>query len=696
MTEPTKPTELPAAAVHFIEQAYEGLKRLPEFTFREPQMKLSKDVCLSFLSRIPLAAEAPTGTGKTLAYLIGALAARGADGDQDPIVIATATKALQAQLMQSDLPKLVTAGAISPNEFAIAKGKSNYICRRDAGEVLRLGESLFTEDSEDEVPDESAHIDPDLVEDMVRQLDMGLWDGDFDAYVGRKPTALDRIKVKSETCTNKKCGNYGNCAYFQARTNMGTAKVIVSNHDLTLADLQMNAEETEAYFPAKSYKLVVDEAHNFPDKAISVGQKSVNVIDALNRVHRLRILGSTLERHGELAPLLLKAEVPKATLEAKELIKALQALFDVLSGIEVSDETNQLRFSKGVVPADLHTAADIVVKEFAPVSGAVTRLLTVMREATPENAAARKSLAEATHIAVKASGSIKEAYQGLATFTGAHRAVRWITKVDDRVSIHTSPLEGADVLKPLLWDTTRAFPVFLSATLRDLEGFAHFKRAVGMPPKARYEVMPYIFPYEESQIVVPAMSATPKLAERRMYMQELHKKLPGVIRAREATLVLVPSRVMLRDVAPMLKSRLGEDTVLVQGDMSMKALLEQHKRRVASGLSSVLVGMATLAEGLDLPGRLCEHVVILALPFAVPTDPVEQELAEVLGNRYFGERSLPAAMTRLLQMVGRLLRRETDRGRITVFDRRVASTSYGRKMLAALPPFKKIIEPMTV
>lgn len=215
-----------------------------------------------------------------------------------------------------------------------------------------------------------------------------------------------------------------------------------------------------------------------------------------------------------------------------------------------------------------------------------------------------------------------------------------------------------------------------------------------MPVKATYEVLPYIFPYEESEIVVPAMAATPKMAERRAYLLELQSKLPRAIKPKEATLVLVPSRAMLREIAPMLKSRLGEECVLVQGDLSIKALLDKHKRRVASGLPSVLVGMATMAEGLDLPGKLCEHVVILALPFAVPTEPVEQELAEILGPKYFGERSLPDAMTRLLQMVGRLLRRETDRGRITVFDRRLVSTSYGKKMLMALPPFKKVIEPM--
>lgn len=96
-----------------------------------------------------------------------------------------------------------------------------------------------------------------------------------------------------------------------------------------------------------------------------------------------------------------------------------------------------------------------------------------------------------------------------------------------------------------------------------------------------------------------------------------------------------------------------------------------------------------MAEGLDLPGDYCTHVLIAALPFSVPTDPVEQRRQELLGSKYFGEKALPDALVRLVQMTGRLMRRESDHGRITVFDHRLGTTTYGRRMLAALPPFKR-------
>lgn len=695
-TYPAAMSAVPEKAKLFIDQAYAALEKQPDFRAREGQRMLSGLVCVSLLTGKPMAAEAPTGTGKTLAYLIGMLAARQVAPSTDPMVVATATKALQAQLMQSDLPKLEAAGCARMDQFALAKGKGNYLCIRDAKELQRSGVSVLEDaGSEDELPDPTAEINVDEVSAMVNEFTTGAWDGDFDNFMGDKPRSLIRIQVKGETCTSKKCEFHDSCAYMKARAKMGGATAIIANHDLVLADLQMHADDQDAFFPAAKYMLVVDEAHNFPLKAISVGQREVEVVDALNRVFRLRTIVSILSRHAELAVLLKRPETAPERFEAKALILAFQGLLVALEDIAVDDQTGQLRFSKGIVPKPLLDAALAVAAEFPAVSGAIASVLTGISELPAiSQPAVRKSLLEATHLALSAGKALKQTFQCISAFTGPQRYVRWVSKADERVSIHTSPISGADVLKPLLWDSPRATPAFVSATLRDLDGFGSFQRGCGMPANSHFEVLPYIFPYGESQLVVPAMRATPKQAERVAYLAELRQKLPTAILPKEATLVLVPSRVMLREVGPMLKSRFGEEAVLVQNDMAIKPLLAKHKRRVAQGLPSILVGMATMAEGLDLPGKLCEHVVVLALPFAVPTDPVEQELAEVMGSRYFGERSLPDAMTRLLQMVGRLLRRESDRGRITVFDRRLASTSYGRRMLAALPPFKKVIEPM--
>jgi ATP-dependent DNA helicase DinG len=688
---------LPTEAQSYIDKVYETLSLQPNFSFRPGQYRLSKAVCASFIDRTPLAAEAPTGTGKTLAYLIGAMAAKTAPQlATTPIVVATATKALQAQMIHSDLPKLVAAGGIRPNDYVLSKGKGNYLCIRDAKDVASLGQDMFGEASEEEEIDETSVVNPEHVDLMLKAYTDGSWDGDFDSYLGEQPRYVDRIRVKSETCTMRKCDHYAKCSYFTARAKMTTAQVIVSNHDQVLADLKMNIEDDTGYFPATNYLLVVDEAHKFPDKALQIGQTELNVVDFVDKVYRLRSYLTILDRHDVLASVLKPSPVIRDSLEAKALIAASQVLISELAHLDVHPDSNQLRFPKGVLPPRVKDAVTAVLDEIRKVSIMLTSTLTTLRDFPVQaEVSIRKSITEAKHIGLKASQALRNADKALFEFTSPGRAVRWTSKHESRITVNTSPLESAAVLNPLLWNAPRAQPVFVSATLRDLAGFGRFQRSCGLPPTSKYETMPYIFPYSESEVVVTGMSATPKAAERTAYLKELRSKLPKAIRSDEATLILVPSRVMLREITPMLKSRIGEDAVLVQGEGSIQALLDRHGRRVAQGLPSVLVGMATMAEGLDLPGKLCVHVIVLALPFSVPTDPVEQELAEVLGSRYFGERSLPDAMTRLLQMVGRLLRRETDRGRITIFDRRIASTSYGRKMLAALPPFKQVIEPLT-
>jgi ATP-dependent DNA helicase DinG len=140
----------------------------------------------------------------------------------------------------------------------------------------------------------------------------------------------------------------------------------------------------------------------------------------------------------------------------------------------------------------------------------------------------------------------------------------------------------------------------------------------------------------------------------------------------------------------VLKKRFGESAVLVQGEKPVKSLIALHQKRIDGGEGSVLVGLDTLAEGLDLPGNYCSHVVTSGLPFSVPTSALERELQKRLGDRYFEMHALPEATRKLIQATGRLVRRESDIGRITVLDPRLLNTGYGRRMLKSLPPFTVI------
>jgi ATP-dependent DNA helicase DinG len=278
----------------------------------------------------------------------------------------------------------------------------------------------------------------------------------------------------------------------------------------------------------------------------------------------------------------------------------------------------------------------------------------------------------------------------LDTFIACRDGVRWIERGAEpgaEMVLRASPMEGGRVLQRLLWGSERAKTVMVSATLSAFGSFARFAAKAGVSERALTCVLPSCFEYGSSTLVVKRLKHSPRQAERSEWEEELQRALPMSVRADEATLVLFPSRRLLLRNADALRKRFG-DGVLVQGTLPIATLTETHRARVDSGKTSILCGLDSLAEGLDLPGKYCTHVVIVALPFTPPVTPVERRYQAILRNRYFPERAMPDAMLKLKQMVGRLLRSEKDRGRITVLDPRLASTRWGRQMLDSLPPFQ--------
>lgn len=691
----TNPARL-AQALAWIDHAYEQMATDPGFIFRDKQRAVSVAVATSFIDKIPLLNEAPTGTGKTVGYLIGALAAHltAVPGTTEPIVVSTATKALQQQLVDSDLPKLIRAGLLPASAVGIVKGKGNYLCLSQAMEteaLLTRGES----DSELFLDASREGLNAFEIGAMVQSFEDSYWDGDFDSYEGTRPKSVFPIAVSSDTCTRKKCQHYSDCAYYRARSKLQNCTILVVNHDLLLLDLKLVDEGLEPTLPLANYHLVVDEAHHLPEKAIKVGSSEAQLSRLAMALPKLAGAQRLLERNPALEKLAASANVKAADLDRLPLANALRELTDTLQGIRVDEDNNQFRFRNGEVPApvleSIYRTSQVMGNLLVP----LTKLAEVMREKSgslgPELA---ERASEVLHRTLEVKRLADECQKTFAAFKGTTRVAKWLFRKDQSTALHSAPLEGAVVLTPLLWNSPRVLSVsMVSATLRDVAGFNRFRVRAGVPESAKAVATPYSFPYAQSELRVKAMKATPKLAERREFLAELHTKLPNDLQVQDAALVLFPSWAMLKEFAPRLKARFG-DRIRVQGDQVVKLLVRDHCRAVDNGKSSILLGVATLAEGLDLPGKYCTHVAIISLPFAVPTDPVEQELADVLGNRYFGERSLPDAMVRLTQMVGRLLRRETDVGSVSVYDRRLASTSYGRQMLAALPPFKKVIEPM--
>jgi ATP-dependent DNA helicase DinG len=261
--------------------------------------------------------------------------------------------------------------------------------------------------------------------------------------------------------------------------------------------------------------------------------------------------------------------------------------------------------------------------------------------------------------------------------------------------LHASPISAAQNLAQTLWSTSSA-AVLTSATLRTLGDFQFFLSQTGLHwfPKTNTFEAESPFNYEDQgTFVVPEMVQCPSTNAER-HTQELSQEIPKQLHdLQHGALVLFTSKKQMKQVYEDLPNEFLQD-VLMQGDMPRNQLIKSHESRINQGQRSILFGMQSFGEGLDLPGNLCEVVVITKLPFAPPDSPIEEAKAEWLENNQgnpFYEISVPAVALKLQQWVGRGIRTETDHAKIIVLDKRLRTKPYGKKLLAGLPPFKRLM-----
>jgi ATP-dependent DNA helicase DinG len=269
---------------------------------------------------------------------------------------------------------------------------------------------------------------------------------------------------------------------------------------------------------------------------------------------------------------------------------------------------------------------------------------------------------------------------------------RWLQywQTPERVDLEmsASPIMAAELLQDNLWQ--RCYGALLtSATLTALGRFDRIVTHAGLNPHSTMLAVASPFDFSKSQICVPKEAIEP--GPEAVFVDHLIIGLKAQLNQAEASLVLFTSRRVMQLVFEGIGD-VWQDLILQQGESSKQRLLDQHKQRIDEGEGSVLFGLASFAEGIDLPGDYLTHVVITRLPFTVPDRPVPSALAEWIeksGGNSFAELSVPEASVRLVQSTGRLLRQEEDKGRITILDKRILSKRYGQQLLQALPPYDR-------
>ena len=672
--------------------------------------------------------QAGTGVGKSLAYCAPAIAVALARNTR--VMISTATVALQEQLVNKDLPALA-ALMPQPFSFALAKGRGRYVCKlklsRHAGEaeggIDGDDDNLFADELAASAPQHVMQARAVFYAKLVNDLASGSWNGDRDTLVQPPESGLwSPVAAEASSCTGKHCPVFNQCTYYDKRKELVGAQVIVVNHDLLMSSLgsRMLPELDNCL-------LVLDEGHHLPAVALDHFAASMD----LSRTLWLETLGNRARRIGGLMTVTESADAPRLAAQLRQSMLDLSRLLMDLHSPTLKDVGTRpgpvrFRLPRGVLPDALDEPLRLLnalAESFLALLSTIAKALrTAMREQPDE--ARRLSILYAqlgmlsprlekvqstTELLLKSADNDSpnneegdEENNEVGDDEGSQKSVpvaKWFTfETGDAgldsglvvIKAHASPILPGSTLRRHFWPLVRT-AVVTSATLTSCGRFDFYLRESGLdhdPAATSLEVSSPFDYASQGRFVTVQTLADPRHAES--FTLEMVQALLGDLALVEhGALCLFTSREQMRQAVAMLLGAL-RDKVLVQNELPRAVLLRQHRERVESGAASIIFGMQSFGEGLDLPGQLCESVFIAKLPFASPDDPVGEARAEWLrsvGRDPFNELVVPATAIRLAQWAGRAIRLETDRAFIYCYDRRLVSTPYGRRLLAGLPAF---------
>ncbi|WP_075185777.1 ATP-dependent DNA helicase DinG [Teredinibacter haidensis] len=641
--------------------------------------------------------EAGTGVGKTVAYLLAALPIAKALNKR--LVLATATVALQEQVVLKDLPELLRFSELN-FQFRLAKGRGRYLC------LAKLDKLLSAEEDTQFIPlyeDEQSGITSDesrLYGTMMEKLSHGHWDGDRDNWDDEiQQSSWQRVTTDHRQCTGRKCSFVRSCSFFKARDELDDVDCVVANHDLVLADLALGGGAILSKPEETIY--IFDEGHHLPEKALN------HFASHTRYRSTIRWLGqsegqwpSIVEPIAEASYFMQLTAPMESTLKNVRTIleQNLHLIQALTEGVDREQFSPRLRFPEGVVPPELETLASELQRAFAELVHLLEKLNKEMNLLIDEDypTVPRVDLENVLPILgswlSRAEGNL-ELWTSYADTRVDKKfpLARWINLLEfNEVSdfeIVASPILASRALRKDLW--SRCFgAVVTSATLTALNKFDRFQYRAGTYDDSRYVVVPSPFDYpNNADLVVPdgALEANDALA----HTDSIIELLPEIIDENAGSLVLFSSRKQMQEVYEELP-RDFKIIILMQGLESKQALVRKHKKRIDNGQGSIIFGLASFAEGVDLPGDYCTHVVIAKIPFSVPDDPIEAALAEWIeagGGNAFMEITVPDAAIKLVQSCGRLLRTESDTGRVSILDKRLKTKRYGKALLNSLPPF---------
>ncbi|WP_027014279.1 ATP-dependent DNA helicase DinG [Comamonas composti] len=651
--------------------------------------------------------QAGTGVGKSLAYSIPAISMALARGTR--VLISTATVALQEQLVNKDLPALAEQLG-QPFQFALAKGRGRFVCKLKLERLASTGEAQ-DEDADDLFAEELAQtrtVRPAqelearmrFYKSMADALATQAWDGDRDSLEAPpEAEAWSPVAAESSSCTGRYCPAFAGCVYYEQRKQLVAAQVIVANHDLLLSSLGARLLPE-----LDNCLLVLDEAHHLPATALDQFAGDMD----LSRLGWIDKLTSRALRVNALVEVEELADLPSHASQLRQQLQELARLImethaDELKGQSSNWGPARVRVPRGMLAEPLLAPLGHIAHHADAYLDALRAISKALRAAIKDRPEESRRLSTA-YAQVGALAPRLEAVYDTAQLLMQQPAqdddskpvpnAKWFTLETDGeyivVRAHASPILPGATLRQHLWGHVRG-AVLTSATLTSCGQFDFFLREAGLHEDQAVTTLevPSPFDYEhQGKLIAHETQADPRQADS--FTQEMVQALLTDLSAVTAgALVLFTSREQMRQAVDALSTAMRSQ-VLVQTTLPRALLLKRHREAVEMGEPSIIFGMQSFGEGLDLPGALCESLFITKLPFAPPDDPVGEARAEWLrssGRNPFNELVVPATAIRLAQWVGRAIRTEEDMAHVYCYDKRLVVTSYGQQLLKGLPPF---------
>lgn len=627
---------------------------IPGFIARKPQSDLAIAIAESIQDQSIIVAEAGTGTGKTFAYLLPCLLSG------KKAIISTATKTLQDQLYQKDLPTLVRALGISVRMQNL-KGRANYICQ------YRV--DLHAE----ETPLQSPQCVHEIlhVRDKLSQMQEG--ERSELPELSEDSAVWPYVTSTNDNCLGSECSYYDTCFLVKARKRALEADVVVINHHLFFADSRLKAEGFGELLPGAEV-IVFDEAHQLADIATNfngdrIGTRQFRdlITDIINEWPAI-----------DLASQPLKALSFKAD-------KIIDDLLNLFSAFDERVSWNEVQNKKGFIN---------LWSEWFDLNDELMACFSEVDESDETSDSQKPQVTEPVILRKKPGelSGLKRCKERLEEFTSILVSfnqpkadkIRWIERFKNTLVFHATPYDVAETFNQLLHRQSCTY-VFTSATLTMATSFDCFCKPLGLID-IRTLLLPSPFNYQQQALLyLPRGLPDPK--DSRYYEALVEKALAVIEACGGRCFFLFTSHKALKLVAQMLNNKLNYP-LLIQGSEAKPILLARFRQLG----NAVLLGTSTFWEGVDVKGEALSCVIIDKLPFASPVDPVVRGKMAYLKERGlsgFDELSLPNAVIALKQGVGRLIRDITDKGVLMIGDPRLTGRDYGKHILNSLPALPK-------